>query len=318
MNSNRKSHGIIVSLVLLIAGVTALQTMGMAQMPVVSSGRLVRHDSFPSRFVTPRHVDVWLPEGYDGKAAFDVLYMHDGQMLYDSNTTWNRMDWQVDETAGRLMREKRISNCMVVGIWNGGPTRHKDYFPQRPYESLSRIEKDTVTAQLQRVGRTNEVFSPQSDNYLKFLIQELKPFIDNTYKTRPEREHTFVAGSSMGGLISMYAICEYPGVFGGAACLSTHWPGTFSMENNPVPAAFLRYMKSSLPSPADHKLYFDYGDQTLDALYPPLQRQADEIMQEKGFLRGSNWITQFYPGQNHSEAAWASRFQVPLLFLLAK
>jgi enterochelin esterase-like enzyme len=228
----------------LLVGVAILAS---AQLPQVSSGKLVRHPSFASKYVTARHVDVWLPDGYDGKTPFDVLYMHDGQMLYDSNTTWNKTDWQVDETLTKLMAEKKIRPCIVVGVWNGGVTRHPDYFPQKPFESMSSIEKDTVTAQLQRAGRTNEVFQPNSDNYLKFLVEELKPFIDSAYKTNGGQAHTFVAGSSMGGLISMYAICEYPEVFGGAACLSTHWPGVFTVENNPVPAAFFKYMKSHLP-----------------------------------------------------------------------
>ena len=78
----------------------------------------------------------------------------------------------------------------------------------------------------------------QSDAYLKFLVTELKPFIDSTFSVATDRSNTFIAGSSMGGLISMYAVCEYPAVFGGAACLSTHWPGIFTAENNPIPEAF--------------------------------------------------------------------------------
>jgi enterochelin esterase-like enzyme len=121
----------------------------------------------------------------------------------------------------------------------------------------------------------------------------------------------------MGGLISMYALCEYPDVFGGAACLSTHWPGTFSMDNNPIPAAFMKYMRTHLPSPKTHKIYFDYGDATLDALYPPLQQMADEIMKEKGF-NAKNWLTKFFPGEDHSENAWKKRLDIPLVFLLKK
>jgi enterochelin esterase-like enzyme len=121
----------------------------------------------------------------------------------------------------------------------------------------------------------------------------------------------------MGGLISMYAICEYPKVFGGAACLSTHWPGIFSMERNPVPEAFVSYMKMNLPDPKSHKIYFDYGDQTLDAMYPPLQKKVDVVMQDKGF-KEKNWITQYFPGKDHSEKSWNERLAIPLGFLLRK
>jgi predicted alpha/beta superfamily hydrolase len=158
---------------------------------------------------------------------------------------------------------------------------------------------------------------PNSDNYLKFVVTELKPFIDSTFSTLKDQPNTFISGSSMGGLISMYAICEYPEVFGGAACLSTHWPGTFTVENNPVPDAFLKYLKDHLPLPANHRIYFDYGSETLDALYKPFQLQADEIMKAKGYTL-KNWVTREFPGDNHSEKAWNKRFSIPALFLLEK
>ncbi|HEX4957832.1 MAG TPA: alpha/beta hydrolase-fold protein [Lacibacter sp.] len=290
----------------------------MAQQPVPSSGKIIRHDSFSSQFVTARHVDVWLPQGYSPKKKYAVLYMHDGQMLYDSSINWNKQEWGVDETTTRLMKEKKIKDVIVVGVWNGGKYRHTDYFPQKPFERLSQQERDT----LYYAKRTNGalVFQGEkvhSDLYLKFLVTELKPFIDKTYSTKTDRANTYIGGSSMGGLISMYDICEYPNVFGGAACLSTHWPGVFSMDDNPVPAAFMNYLRRHLPSPATHKIYFDYGDATLDALYPPLQKMADEVMKEKGFT-SSNWITKYYPGEDHSENAWRKRLDIPLLFLLKR
>lgn len=289
----------------------------IAQIPKASSGVIKRHEDFKSEFVTTRNVDVWLPEGYSDKKKYAVLYMHDGQMLFDSASTWNKQEWGVDETLTKLVKENKIKDVIVVGVWNSSNTRHPDYFPQQPYESLTQAEKDTVTAQMQRAGRTKEVFKPRSDNYLKFLVTELKPFIDKNYSTCTGRENTFIAGSSMGGLISMYAVCEYPEVFGGAACLSTHWPGLWSLENNPVPDAFISYLKIHLPSPKKNKIYFDCGDQTLDALYPSIQAKADEVMKEKGFTEKS-WVTKFFPGDDHSERSWNKRLGTPLLFLLEK
>jgi enterochelin esterase-like enzyme len=242
--------------------------------------------------------------------------MHDGQMLYDSTTTWNKQEWGVDEIVGRLQKEKKIRDCIVVGIWNGGKLRHTEYFPQRPFESLTQAEKDTIFKALR--SNNQEVFAKkniQSDNYLKFLVTELKPFIDKNFATKKDQKNTFIAGSSMGGLISMYAICEYPHIFGAAACLSTHWIGVFDTENNPIPAAFMNYLKAHLPNPKNHKIYFDYGTATLDALYPPFQRQADEIMRLKGFT-AKNWLTKEFAGEDHSEKAWRKRLDIPLLFLL--
>ncbi len=295
-----------------------ISTSALTQVPVPSNGKVIRHENFKSSFVTTRHVDVWLPDGYSSKKKYAVLYMHDGQMLYDSAIAWNKQEWGVDETMSSLLKEKKIRECIVVGIWNGGKYRHTDYFPQKPFESLNEQERDS----LYYAKRTNGqmVFQGEkvhSDEYLKFLVTELKPFIDKTYSTKTDRANTFVAGSSMGGLISMYAICEYPEVFGGAACLSTHWPGIFTTENNPVPSAFMNYLQQHLPSPLTHSIYFDYGDATLDALYPPLQKIADVIIREKGYTN-KNWITKYFPGEDHSENAWRKRLDIPLLFLLKK
>jgi predicted alpha/beta superfamily hydrolase len=286
-------------------------------LPQVSSGTIQRIADFPSRYVNTRHVDVWLPPHYDLSKKYAVLYMHDGQMLYDSSSTWNKTSWNVDDVAALLLKADKVRPFIVVGIWNGEKSRHPDYFPQKPFELLTKEEKNFVTGQLQNSGRTIEIFQPQSDNYLKFIVTELKPYIDEYYPTRKGRKDTFIAGSSMGGLISLYAICEYPEVFGGAACLSTHWPGIFTMDNNPVPGAFVNYLQNNLPDSKNHKIYFDYGDQTLDAMYPPLQKQVDEVMMAKGF-KDKNWITRYFPGENHSEIAWNKRLDIPLLFLLKK
>ncbi len=288
-----------------------------AQLPVPSNGSLRHIEKFQSKYVVPRNVDIWLPDGYDANKKYSVLYMHDGKGLYDSTIMWNKQEWKVDEVLGTLLKEGKVQDCIVVGVWNSEGTRHPEYFPQKPYESLSQVERDTVTTQLQKMGRTKEIFKPVSDNYLKFLVEELKPFIDKNFSTKTDAKNTFVAGSSMGGLISMYAICEYPTVFGGAACLSTHWPGIFRVEDNPIPNAFFQYMKEKLPDQKTHKLYFDYGDQTLDALYPPLQKRADQVIKSKGYT-SKNWMTRFFPGENHSEKAWSRRLEVSLLFLLKK
>ncbi len=281
----------------------------------VSSGRIERIADFNSEHVTPRNIDVWLPDGYSNSKKYTVLYMHDGQMLFDSTTTWNKQDWGVDDAMKSLLDQGKIREAIVVGIWNT-PNRHAEYFPQKPFEMLDAAYRDSLLARAKRNPQT-ALFATvvKSDSYLKFLVEELKPFIDARYSTKTTKEETFIAGSSMGGLISMYAICEYPEVFGGAVCLSTHWPGTFEMENNPVPARFMEYMAENLPDPATHKIYFDFGTETLDAFYEPFQNQVDTIMKNAGY-KDANWITKKFPGQDHSENAWKRRLYIPLTFLL--
>jgi len=288
-----------------------------AQEMKVSTGTLKHYENFKSDYIEPRNVDVWLPDGYSDTKKYAVLYMHDGQMLFDANTTWNKQEWTVDEVAGRLIAQGKTEPFIVVGIASIAKIRHSDLFPQKPFESLTQKSQDS----LNELGKDKNqpLFGAKinSDNYLKFIVKELKPFIDKNFSVKTDQANTFVAGSSMGGLISMYAICEYPNVFGSAACMSTHWPGTFAVDKNPIPKAFLNYLKAHLPSPKDHKIYFDYGDQTLDALYKPYQLQADEIMKSKGYT-SKNWETKFFPGDDHSEKSWSKRLDVPFLFLLRK
>ena len=289
---------------------------GATQLPAPSSGRIIRHENFPSAYVASRNIDVWLPEGYSDKKKYAVLYMEDGQMLFDSTITWNKQEWGVDETLTELMKAKKIQDCIVVGIWNGGRSRHAEYFPQKPFESLSKQEQEIVYNAYRSGGQS--IFfglSISSDRYLSFLVKELKPFIDSAYSTKADRAHTFLAGSSMGALISLYALCEYPDIFGGAACLSTHWPGLFYLANNPVPASFFAYLTQHLPAPNKHKLYFDHGTETLDTMYTALQKSVDSILQKKGYTP-RQWISRSWPGQNHSEKSWRSRFSIPAMFLL--
>ena len=147
-----------------------------------------------------------------------------------------------------------------------------------------------------------------TDNYLRFLVQELKPFIDKSYSTLTGRADTFVMGSSMGGLASLYALSEYPEIFGGAGCLSTHWPAGKDV--------FLEWFKAHLPNAGEHKIYFDYGTATLDSLYEPYQLQMDHSMRQLGYTQGVDWITMKFPGAEHNEAAWRARVHIPLEFLL--
>lgn len=269
--------------------------------PKVSCGQIIRLPNFASQFVIPRNVDIWLPDEYSTQKKYSVLYMHDGQMLFDSSITWNHQSWEIDETMCQLIKTKKIRNFIVVGIWSI-KLRVEEYFPKKAYNYINKKVK---------------MNTPNSDNYLKFIVNELRPYINSHFSTLSNQENTFIAGSSMGGLISMYAISEYPNIFGAAACMSTHWVGidpNIKKEDNPVSIALLKYFKEHLPSAQNHKIYFDYGTKTLDASYKPHQEEADKIMKNAGYNK-KNWLTREFPGDDHSEKSWANRFKIPISFL---
>lgn len=290
-------------------------TISTGQEVKIATGQVVRFEHFPSQFVDARTIDVWVPDSYSPATSYAVVYMHDGQMLFDSSGTWNHQEWCVDEVAGELMREHQTRDFIVVGIWNNGAWRHVEYFPQKPFESLPGKQQDSLYPIFRSRDTILSAATIYSDHYLQFLVAELKPFIDSAFSTKPDQQNTFIAGSSMGGLISFYAICEYPEVFGGAACLSTHWTGTYTADNNPIPNAFLNYATTHLPDPETHKIYFDYGTLTLDSLYEPSQVRINSLMRERGYS-SLNWVTRKFPGKDHSERSWAERLDIPLIFLL--
>ncbi len=299
----------------LILSFALLPHLVQAQVPTVTSGTLKRYENFPSKLVDLRTVDVWLPAGYDSTKRYAVLYMHDGQMLFDSATTWNKQEWGVDETMGRLIGEKKIRATIVVAVWNVPDKRFADYFPEKVIATIPEPTRTTIlTKQLKG--------APNADNYLKFLVTELKPFIDRHYATKKGAANTFIMGSSMGGLISAYALCEYPTVFGGAACLSIHSPlAAYELINDrtdaDVASKFRQYLAAQLPKANSRNVYFDFGDQTGDAFYKSYQTAIDTVMLQKGYS-AAHWQTRFFPGESHSESSWRKRLAIPLQFLLAE
>lgn len=306
-------------IILIIAFSLALTACATNEQPkAIFAGELQVLEQFESDYVPARDIRIWLPPSYPADAPYDVLYMHDGQNLFDASTTWNNQEWGVDETATRLITTGQTRPFIVVGIDNADNRRHSEYFPKKAFDSLTDSAKQAALA-IVREDSGLMLFEDgvQSDNYLKFIVEELKPFVDDRYTVAITPAHTFSIGASMGGLISLYAVSEYPNVFGGAACLSTHWPGTWPSDSNPVPEALFNYFRVNLPEPSTHRIYFDHGDQDLDAFYPPMQEQVDAIMRERGYDE-RQWLTEQFPGKGHSEDAWRDRLAIPLRFLVGE
>lgn len=283
----------------------AQQPAALPGPPLGVTGTVRFHGAFPSKFVAPRNVEVWLPPGYERSrsARYPVLYVHDGQNVFAPATSYTGIDWGIDETMTRLIAEHRVRPAIVVAVWNT-PARMAEYMPEKALPAGAHEFASGIP------GFPAVKDSVKSDAYLRFLVEELKPFIDRTYRTRRGASDTFVMGSSMGGLISAYAVAEYPSVFGGAACLSTHWPA----GNGVV----IDYLAKSLPSPKTHRFYFDHGTATLDAAYAPYQVRADSVFLRGGYVDGKNYVSRVFPGADHSERSWRARVAEPLEFLLGR
>lgn len=283
--------------------------------PAVGAGRIERITDFSSQHIGARTIDVWLPNNYPQQAPYAVLYMHDGQMLFDDSATWNHQEWHVDETAQQLIDAGKTRPFIVVGIWNAGKNRAPEYFPQKVFEALpATVQKKLYDVYRERIK--SEPARVYSDRYLTFITHELIPHIEQRFKVSRAREDRMIAGSSMGGLISLYALSEYPDIFGGAACLSTHWAGFYQDDkHNPVPHALNDYVRAHTPNAGQHRLYFDYGTQTLDAIYKTSQLRIDQTLHDKGYSDG-DYVSREFVGADHSERAWSARLAIPFSFLL--
>jgi pimeloyl-ACP methyl ester carboxylesterase len=269
--------------------------------------RLVQYPDFPAKAALPRNVTIWLPPGYDQSTRrYPVIYMHDGQNLFDPATSYGGKTWGVAEALVAMKRD-----VIVVGAWST-KLRGQEYFPQKVFALLPPAQQANV--------RATHGGDPLGDGYLAFLVNELKPYIDKTYRTRTGPRDTSVMGSSMGGLISLYAMAEYPKVFGQAACVSIHWPlGNPAMSDpDAVATAFKAYLMQTKLRPGKNRLYMDHGTLTLDSTYAPFVEKMEPVLAGLGWHRNRDWVSRSFPGTAHNEESWRARVDIPLAFLLVR
>ena len=300
----------------LLALTAALPFAGAARAETPTAGRLVLHEAMASEHTKARNVSIWLPPGYDASdARYPVLYMHDGQNLFDAATA-NFGEWGVDEHLDRLIAGGQVRAPIVVGVWNTD-LRLRECLPSDLIAALPADMRDEVQA----------IYGgpPLSDGYLRFLIDELKPFVDRSYRTLTGPQDTTISGSSMGGLISMQAVMKRPDVFSAAACLSTHWPlKVEGLEPGPqldawrerLVTAWTGVIAAGLPPVGAHRFYFDRGDETLDQFYGQFQTRIDRVFRDAGY-GPDRFQSLLFPGAQHNEASWNGRLDVPLTFLLS-
>jgi predicted alpha/beta superfamily hydrolase len=272
-------------------------------------GRLFRFEKLKGQYLDPRNVDVWVPQDFDstGKTRYSVLYMHDGQNLFMKGNAFGGVEWGIDETMDSLMRNNIIKRTIVVGIWNT-PKRFIEYNPEDAFKKLDSLNRNKLAAE--RGGNT------LANIYLSFIFDELKPLIDSVFPTKPDMKNTYMMGSSMGGLISLYAFCKRSDQLKGVACISTHWPVSLKENNSLIAKSYINYFSRNLPNPKQHKLYFDHGTTTLDAWYETYQLHMDSLCRESGYETPKDFMSLSFPGEPHNEIAWRKRAAIPLKFLL--
>lgn len=306
-----------------IGKTTATDDMKQEEKPALQNatvGKIDRHYVYSPEMRETITVDVWTPEGYpaaDGH-RYPVIYMHDGQNLFDATTSWNRQSWEMDSVTGKLIAGGEIEAPVIVGVHSVTQTRLGDLMPEN---ALKFIKEENPSQGLSDFVNANPI---RGNAYAAFIVKTLKPMMDSTYRLTASADSTFLMGSSMGGLMSVYAMSEYPETFGAAACLSTHWIGT--VDGDPSFAnAMHDYLAASLPRDGRHRLYFDHGTISLDSLYGPANERMVRLAESLGYSLSpagpssrpslDNFIDE---GAGHEEHYWAARVARPLRFLLGK
>ncbi len=292
--------------------------------PVSAYGNITRMSVASQNLGGKVVVDVWTPADYDPLAdkTYPVVYAHDGQNLFDAKFTFAGVPWGVDKACYQLKNDPDFVMPVIVGINNRGAEglRPNDYFPEN---ALDYISPDKMGATF-IYDTCNDIFWGNEE--ATFVATELKPLVDELYKTSPGVSTTFAMGSSMGALASLYLLCEYPQTFGGAAAMSTHWIGSlnlnpdYTMNDDEVCAsAILAYLSDHIPSDGVHRLYMDQGTKDWDAGYIKYEVIAREIVRNKGYTEANNSLYVYdAQGAGHNEWYWQQRVKIPLKFLLSR
>ena len=267
-----------------------------AQQPHTLTGDFRTHKKFHSQFLTnDRDVLVYLPPNYNSSnARYPVLYLHDGQNLFDGATSFIAgQEWRVDETVETLIAARKIEPLIIVGVYNAGSERVNEYTPAEDPKYKT---------------------GGKADLYGRMLVEELKPFIDRTYRTRRSAKHTGLGGSSLGGLVSLYLGLKYPNVFGRVAVLS---PSVWFANQH-----ILGFVEKLSKKPAV-LVWLDVG--TNEGRDPAEVQQTVNgarllrtTLLKKGWKPGRDLSYLEAEGAQHNEAAWSLRVEPVLKFLFPR
>ena len=271
--------------------------VSFSQQPHTLTGDVRLHKDFHSNILNnDRNVIVYLPPGYDTnkRRHYSVFYMHDGQNLFDGATSFiPGQEWRVDETAEALIKAGKIEPLIIVGIYNTGAERVNEYTAAQDPKYKA---------------------GGKGDLYGRFMVEELKPFIDKTYRTKSDAQHTGMGGSSLGGLISIYLGLKYPKVFTRVAVVS---PAVWWADNHIVHFTENQSRRPSL------RIWLDIGTKEgRDA--PEAQRTVEGARLLRTTLTRKGWkeekdLKYFEAeGAEHNEKAWAARTPEILEFLFPK
>lgn len=268
----------------------------LGSLSTITGGKMEMHEFNMTQYDDNRvrKIRVWTPDGYDPadtSKRYPVMYMHDGQNLFDAYTSFAG-EWKVDEAIAQMITEG-YEGTIVVGVDNG-PDRSNELCPPWPCNDYGAAT----------------VSNPTGDKYAAFIVETVKPFVDAHYNTRPGRESTGIGGSSMGGLISFYIAEEYPEIFSYALCFSP----AFQLFDDDTLKQAVQKFDTEAPDRLP-KIYLYSGGKDFEAEFVPYIDFMYKALTEHGYPQ-EKLETLIDPTQMHTESAWAKYFPVAYQWLV--
>ena len=265
--------------------VWADQVSSPSTKPVITGNyQIIR--AVKSQFLEPeRDVIVWLPASYakNSRQRYPVIYMHDGRNLFDATTAFGGSEWGADEVMTEGIASGQLREAIIVGIDN----------------TAERMSEYTPFVDPKHKGGNG-------DNYVKFIVEELKPLIDKKFRTQADAGHTFIGGSSLGGLISLYAGISRPKVFGGIIAMS---PSIWWADGK-----IISWLIANDIAGYKGKIWVDMGTREGEEAINFARKLASEIASQLPAFKGLHYRE--FSGSTHSEKSWHQRLHLPLRFIL--
>jgi len=289
---------------------------GFVPLPAPSGrGQLFVRRGFTSRDLLARDLFVWVPDNPAPSAGFPVLYLQDGQNLFDAQLVPFGTAWEIDRSMSQLADARRLAPAIVVGIASTG-ARFTDYAPASILNQLPDAARGAVESLWGGTAR--------SDVYAALVVEDVKPLIDAHFPTSPETDSTFLGGSSLGAVAALEILTRYPDRVAGAACLSAHLSLLPVTETEPLPDHFAAdvtravsyFATTRVPPAGRHALWIDRSALGIDRFYEPSHAALASALHGLGYVDGVDLTMRCYPGVGHDEDAWRARLNDTLVFLL--
>lgn len=302
----RRAAALALPITLTLASCASVEAPAPMAAATQENGQFIEWEAIPADGLPDQRTSIWLPPEYAAQPGrrFPVLYMWDGQNLFDPAKTHYGKAWMVQDVLSAMVASGTAQPHIVVGIWSPpGKDRYRHYLPQFAGDNAG----GEVAANIAEMAGGPIA----SQRQLDWVADTLKLRIDAKFRTQSATKNTTVIGSSMGGIMSCYAIAARADIFGRASCISAHFalvdPELAPANEAQIVGLWADYLGADLGPPKGRRVWMDHGTETLDSYYAPWQKMVSADFAASGWQEGTDFIARTYEGAAHDENSWRAR-----------